>query len=91
MHTIKPIDKEAIIKAVEDTNRIITLEENNLMGGLGSAVSEVCMDSGVHPKAFKRIGLADLFSSVVGSQDYLRTYYQMDRDTLFKTIANLMS
>ncbi|MBQ3536973.1 MAG: transketolase family protein, partial [Clostridia bacterium] len=41
MHTIKPIDKEAIVKAVMDTRRIITVEDHNVLGGLGSAVDEV--------------------------------------------------
>ncbi|MFR5040380.1 MAG: transketolase C-terminal domain-containing protein [[Eubacterium] siraeum] len=44
MHTIKPIDKEAILKAVQDTRRIITVEDHNIIGGLGSAVAEVVVD-----------------------------------------------
>lgn len=55
MHTIKPIDKDVIIKAVEETGKIITVEDHNIMGGLGSAVAEVIAEYGkaVH---FKRIG-----------------------------------
>ena len=44
LHTIKPIDREAIIKAAKETGRIITVEEHNLSGGMGSAVAEVLAD-----------------------------------------------
>ena len=91
MHTIKPLDKEAIIQAVNETENIITLEENNLVGGLGSAVSEVITDNGLKPKAFKRIGLDDRFSSVVGSQEYLRKYYKMDKETIINKALDIMS
>lgn len=56
IHTIKPIDKEIIIQAAEETGRIITIEDHNIIGGLGSAVSEVIAESG-KGIAFKRIGL----------------------------------
>lgn len=58
MHTIKPIDKDVIIKAVEETGKIITVEDHNITGGLGGAVAEVIAEYG---KAvyFKRIGFSD--------------------------------
>lgn len=57
MHTIKPIDKDVIIKAAEETGKIITVEDHNITGGLGSAVAEVIAEYG---KAvyFKRIGFS---------------------------------
>lgn len=88
-HSVKPIDKIAIEKAVNETNGIITIEEHNIVGGLGSAVSDVCMDLGVFPKKFKRIGLNDVYSSVVGSQVYLRKYYNMDSNAIINAIQEM--
>ena len=78
MHTIKPIDRDAIIRACRTTPVLLTLEEHTLDGGLGSAVAEVCMDNGVAPAAFRRLGLRSQFSSIVGSQSYLRERYGLD-------------
>ena len=86
MHTIKPIDKEAILRAATETGGIVTVEEHTVDGGLGSAVAEVCMDAGVMPRSFHRIGLRAGFSSVVGSQEYLRKVYEMDADAI-ETVA----
>ena len=72
MHTIKPIDNEAIISACKETKGIISIEENNIVGGLGSAITEVCMDYGVIPKYFHRFGIKDKYTTIVGSQSYLR-------------------
>lgn len=59
MHTIKPIDKDAIIAALKDTKGIITVEDHNVLNGLGSAVTEVvCDNGGGH---VKRIGIQDKF------------------------------
>lgn len=56
IHTIKPIDKDIIIKAIEETDKIVTIEDHNIIGGLGSAVAEVVAESGRGIK-FKRFGL----------------------------------
>jgi transketolase len=91
MHTIKPIDKDAIIAAVNGTGGIVTIEEHNIDGGLGSSVAEVCMDSGIIPKAFLRIGLDNMYSSVVGTQDYLKEHYGMNQTAIVKKVLNLLS
>lgn len=91
MHSIKPIDKDAIIVAANETGGIVTIEEHNIDGGLGSAVAEVCMDRGVAPKAFLRIGLGDQYSSIVGSQDYLKAYYQMDAVAIAERVQKLLT
>jgi transketolase len=90
MHSIKPIDKDAIIAAANGTGGIVTIEEHNIDGGLGSAVSEVCMDNGASPKVFLRIGLDDRYSSIVGSQDYLKMRYQMDSTAIVKRVRELL-
>ena len=56
IHTIKPIDREIIIKAIEETGKIVTIEDHNIIGGLGSAVAEVVAESGRGIR-FKRFGL----------------------------------
>ena len=72
MHTIKPIDREAIVAAARQTGRIITLEEHNLSGGLGSAVAEVLADEGCLNVRFKRMAIPDIYVHEVGDQQYLR-------------------
>jgi transketolase len=71
MHTVKPIDREAIVKAAEQTGAIVTVEEHNINGGLGSAVAEVLMDEGVGSVRFKRLALPDVNVSEVGTQKWL--------------------
>ena len=65
IHTIKPIDKEIILKAIEETGKLVTVEDHNIIGGLGSAVAEVIAQSGKGIK-FKRLGLEG-FSSGYGT------------------------
>lgn len=70
IHTLKPIDKEMIIQAAEETGRIITIEDHNIIGGLGSAVAEVIAES-KQSTLFKRIGLQD-FSSGYGTYEQVK-------------------
>ena len=70
MHTIKPIDKEAIVKAVMDTRRIITVEDHNIIGGLGSAVAEVMAEAG-KGCAFKMLGHRDHFAPIGLHEDIM--------------------
>jgi transketolase len=91
MHSIKPIDKDEIIDAATNTGGIVTIEEHNKDGGLGSAVSEVCMDYGVMPKKFLRIGLENMYSSIVGSQQYLRSRYEMDSEAIVSKVMKLVN
>lgn len=86
MHTIKPLDEEAILDAARTTGAVFTIEEHSRIGGLGSAVSEVLMDHGVRPGAFARIGLDDAFISVAGTQDYLRSRAGIDPVAIARTI-----
>lgn len=90
LHTVKPIDAEAIQQAARETGGVITVEEHTLLGGLGGAVAEVLMDHGVMPKAFLRIGLPGVFSSIVGSQEYLRTRFEMDAAAIAARVERLL-
>lgn len=82
MHTIKPIDREAVLAAAR-TRLIVTAEEHNVMGGLGSAVLEV-LDGG-HACPVRRIGFDDVFP-VVGDTFMIRKHYGMHRDHLVETV-----
>lgn len=86
MHTIKPIDKEMIKNAAKNTGGIITVEEHNLSGGLGSAVSEVICDEGLTPKVFKRIALPDVNVCLIGHQEWIREQYGMSAEGIAKQI-----
>ena len=86
MHTIKPIDGESIRDAVQNTKLLVSVEEGNIVGGLGSAIGEYCMDNRQIPSDFLRIGLNDKHSSIVGDQAYLRKQYKMDSQYIAKTV-----
>ena len=88
MHTIKPIDREVIIQAVKDTRRIITVEDHNVMGGLGSAVAEVIVESG-KACAFRKLGVPDCYS-IVGYPEDLYHFYKFDVDGIVETVSELM-
>src|SRR5260370_3599831 len=75
MHTVKPLDVEAVLAAARETGAVLTLEEHSVTGGLGGAVAEVLAEWGELRVPFKRVGLASIFSSQVGSQEYLREQY----------------
>ena len=90
MPTIKPIDEKEILSAAEETGGIITLEEHNILCGLGGAVAEVCMEMGCMPGFFKRMGMRDVYSSIVGTQNYLRAHYEIDANSVIKTLQSLL-
>ena len=91
MHTIKPLDAQAVLIAAEETSAIFTIEEHSIIGGLGSAVAEVLMEADRRPRYFKRIGLDNVFSSTVGDQDYLRAQYGLDTPGILHTIQSVLA
>ncbi len=88
MHTIKPIDKDAILKAVKDCGRIVTVEDHSIMGGLGSAVAEVIVDNG-KACAFRRLGLKDHFSAI-GLHEDLLAMYELNDVGIVKNVREVM-
>ena len=72
MSTIKPIDTELIIKAAKETKAIVTAEEHSIIGGLGSAVSEVVSEN--HPVKVKKVGLNDCFGESGTPGELLEKY-----------------
>ena len=72
IHTIKPIDKEIILKAAYETRAILTVEEHSIFGGLGSCVAEVILENCRVPVNFKRLGLNGTFASGYGSYEEMK-------------------
>ncbi len=66
MHTIKPLDKEIILKAIGETKALVTVEDHDIIGGLGSAVAEVVAESGKGTR-FVRVGLKENFAVGYGT------------------------
>ncbi len=90
VHTLKPFDHKGLARLTSGSSVVITIEEHVISGGLGGAVAESLMDTEIRPKHFLRIGLDDVYSSVVGSQDYLRKEYRMDESAIVaRTLAIL--
>ncbi len=72
MHTIKPLDGEAVIAAAEETGALVTAEEHSVVGGLGGAVAEITAES--CPVPVKRVGLADRFAETGPYETLLEAY-----------------
>lgn len=72
MSTIKPIDKELIIEAAKETGAIVTAEEHSVIGGLGSAVSEVLCEE--HPVVVRKVGVKDTFGESGTPKELLKKY-----------------
>jgi len=85
IHTIKPIDKEIIIKAAKETKKIITIEDHNIIGGLGSAVSEVLAEE--YPTKVIRMGINDTFGTS-GKAEELMKYFHITAEDIIEKIKN---
>ena len=75
VHTIKPIDEKMIIKCAKETKRLISIEDHNIIGGLGSAISEVLTN--YYPAKLERMGIKDEFGKS-GKAEELIKYYGLD-------------
>lgn len=89
MHTIKPLDTEAILRVANKTGNVVTVEDHSIHGGLGGAVAEVLCEAGYHGN-FKRIGMPDEFA-VLGNVDDIYHYYGMDRYGITATIKKMLN
>lgn len=78
MPTIKPFDSSTVQELINRNIPIITLEEHNIIGGLGSSVAEIIAESG-KPVNFKRIGIHDKYSHYVGSAQFQRRKFGLER------------
>lgn len=89
MHTIKPIDRDAIIKAAKETGHIITVEDHLVVGGLGSAVAEVIADENLNV-AFKRLGIPAHEFPPLGDMYELYAHLGYDPEGIKKTARELL-
>jgi transketolase len=80
IHTLKPIDQEAIIKAAKETGGIVTVEDHNIFGGLGSAVAEVLSEN--YPTFLKRVAIPDVFGESGDSESLYEHYGMGVRDII---------
>ncbi len=81
IHTIKPIDKDIIVKAAKETNKIITIEDHSVIGGLGTAVCEVLSEN--HPTKVIRMGIKDRFGTS-GKAEELMKYFNITSEDIVK-------
>lgn len=81
MHTIKPIDRQAIIDAARDTGAIVTAEEHSVIGGLGGAVSEVICET--VPVPVVKLGVEDVFGRSGPAVELLHIY-GLDAENIVK-------
>ena len=87
MHTIKPIDSEAIIKAAQETKAIVTAEEHSVIGGLGSAVAEVVVRNA--PVKMAMVGQKDTYGES-GKPDQLKEKYGMTADDIAAAVKSVL-
>lgn len=81
--TIKPIDKDMIIKCAKETKKLISVEDHNIIGGLGSAISEVLTDN--FPVHLERMGIKDTFGKS-GNALKLMEYFEIDKNAIINKI-----
>ena len=87
IHTIKPLDKELVVKAAKATNKVYTLEEHSIIGGLGSAVMECLSEE--YPCKVTRIGVQDVFGES-GPAGELIVKYGMDAKSIYEKVKSEM-
>lgn len=92
MHTIKPLDEAALLKAAERVTSVVTIEEHTLVGGLGSAVSDLLSDRlGPRAPRLLRLGIPDRFPDKYGSQDELLSYYGLQGSQIAKSVRAFLN
>jgi len=87
MHTLKPIDREAIISAARETGAIVTVEDSSIIGGLGGAVAEVVVEN--CPVPVKRVGIKDRFGQA-GTTAELKAEYELTADDITTAVKEVI-
>lgn len=83
VHTIKPIDREMIIKCAKETKKLITIEDHSIIGGLGTAVCEVLSEE--YPTKVVRMGMQDKFGKS-GKAEQLLKYFKLDSEAIIEKV-----
>ncbi len=87
MHTLKPIDKQAILKAAKETGKIITIEEHSMFGGLGAIVAEIVCQN--HPIPMRILGIPDE-NAIHGTPLEIFAYYKLDAQGIYETAKSFI-
>ena len=88
MHTIKPIDKEAVIQAAKETGAIVTVEDSSIIGGLGGAVAEIIVESALVP--MQRVGIKDRFGQTATPEE-LKEEYEISEKYIAQAVREVIS
>ena len=83
VHTIKPIDKEMIIKCAKETKKLISIEDHSIIGGLGSAIAEVLTEN--YPTKLIRLGMKDTFGKSGKAEDLMK-YFGITSEDIIKNV-----
>lgn len=87
VHTIKPIDEQTVLNVTSKTNKVITVEEHSIIGGLGSAIAEVLIEK--NPVKMKRIGVRDVFGQS-GDPDTLLKHYGLTVENIVNVAEEMI-
>ncbi len=87
LYRIKPLNEDAILKIIDDSKRLITLEENSISGGVGTIISEVLTDNR-KTVSLKRIAISDRHCFETGDREGLHRFYNLDVSGILKTILS---
>lgn len=87
IHTIKPLDKQAVIDSAKKTGKVVTVEEHSVIGGLGSAVCDALSES--YPVPVKKIGMNDEYGMSGSAADLLK-HYGFSAENIVKTVKEIM-
>ena len=90
IYRIKPINKKEIIKILKRSKCVVTIEEQLLNGGIGSILTEIIADNKINIP-IKRFGINDEYSQSYGDRNWLRKFYKIDSEYIYKNILSLYS
>jgi transketolase len=88
MHTVKPIDRDVIVQAAQDTGKLLTLEEHSIIGGLGAAVAEIVAELGTG--RLRRLGIADRYCTEIAPYSELMQNCGLDTASVAAAARDLI-
>jgi transketolase len=89
MYSIKPVDKDLILKTTGEVGNILVLEDHLMEGGLASTMADIYVDTGIYPKKFKRLGIPQVYAGF-GSGPEQRKKYGYDKDAAVAAIKAML-
>jgi len=89
LHTVKPLDREAIMRCIRETRGVLTVEEHNLTAGLGESIAACIAENGSSQVRFKRMGINDMFCVGFGSHEYLKDRHGLGVNQIVKEAQKL--